>query len=195
MPVRYGGHAALTAQGAPVESCHLRVQSGLVDEDQAPTRPMRLGAPPAPPRHSNIRSLLLGGVRRFFITQPESIEPMPQRRQADLHVKLLAATLLQLHQGQIRLGGNASPQSRFMLLQPGDPIAADLLRAAVPASLVLLPESHHTLASHPKALANLTGTSPIRPRLNNTLTQILAQRSHNLVLMRRSIPKGGSTSI
>ena len=66
MTMRHGGHTALVAQGAAVKARHLRIEAGLVDEDQSCALPLRLEHAPLLARGLHVRARLLGGVRGFF---------------------------------------------------------------------------------------------------------------------------------
>lgn len=66
MTVRHGCHAALVPQRAAVKAGHLRVEPGLVDEDQPRAVPMGLERAPVLTRGFHVRACLLGGVRGFF---------------------------------------------------------------------------------------------------------------------------------
>ena len=64
--VRNGSDAALSPGAAPVQTRQLGVERGLIDEDQTPLIPAGLVSAPPAPGQRDIRTLLLGGVRRFF---------------------------------------------------------------------------------------------------------------------------------
>lgn len=64
--VRHGSDAALPPETASVQTRQLGVERGLIDENQPPVVPARLVPAPPGPGESDIRPLLLGGVRRFF---------------------------------------------------------------------------------------------------------------------------------
>lgn len=97
---------------------------------------------------------------------------MPQRRQTDLNIELVLAALLQLDQGQIRLPGDPALQPFLMFLQARLAVAADLLRPAVSARAVLVPESLDAFATHAEALTDFAGASALCARLDDTFTQI-----------------------
>lgn len=120
----------------------------------------------------------------FFITQTQAIEPMPQRGETDLNIELGLAALLQFDQGQIRSLGDPSLQPLLMFLQARFAVAANLLRSAMSARAVLVPESLHALATYAEAFTDLASASALGACLDNTFTQILTQRPHNFVLMR-----------
>ena len=120
----------------------------------------------------------------FFITQTQAIEPMPQRRETDLNIELVLAALLQFDQGQIRLLGDPSLQPFLVFLQTRFAVTANLLRPAMSARAVLVPESLHTFATHAEAQTDLASAGAFRARLDDTFTQIPTQRPHKFVLMR-----------
>jgi hypothetical protein len=61
-----GPDATPALQAAPIEPGHLRIESRLVDEDQAPGIPLGLLAAPELAGGRNVRPVLLGSARRFF---------------------------------------------------------------------------------------------------------------------------------
>ena len=66
MPERHGGQQPLTTWRPAMEADHLRIQAGLVDEDQAlgvNEAPRRL---PDPAPEGNVGPILFGGAQRFF---------------------------------------------------------------------------------------------------------------------------------
>lgn len=125
----------------------------------------------------------------FFITQAQAVEPMPQRREADLNIELVLAALLQFDQGQIRLLSDPSLQPFLMFLEPRFAVAANLLWPAMSARAVLLPESLHAFATDTEALTDLASASALRARLDDTFTQIPTQRPHKFVLMRSHLSR------
>jgi hypothetical protein len=56
----------LTLQSPTMEASHFGVESGLVDEDQLLDIPAGLLTFPVDAGGGDIRTILLGGVRRFF---------------------------------------------------------------------------------------------------------------------------------
>jgi hypothetical protein len=106
------------------------------------------------------------------------LKTVPQSGQADGNAQLLQAPLLDLAQGQIGLPGNPTAQGPVVLLQAGAPITPDLLGLALARLPVLVPKTFHTLAADPETLTDFAGTIASFPRGNNTLSQILTQRSH-----------------
>lgn len=64
--MRHAGKTTKVRRTAAVAAGHLRVQAGLVDEDQPVTVPLGLRLPPEEPGGFDVRSFLFGGVRRFF---------------------------------------------------------------------------------------------------------------------------------
>ena len=103
---------------------------------------------------------------------------MPQGIEPDLHPEVLLAALLHLAQRDIDLRGEPPTKEPVMALQAAEAIAADLLRPAMTAFSMLLPEALHTAAANPEALGDLADSLTLFPCPNDTLTQILAQWSH-----------------
>ena len=66
MAVGDGGPAALTALGPASQAGHLGRGAGLIDEDELLGIEVGLGVEPGLAAESDIRPLLLGGVRGFF---------------------------------------------------------------------------------------------------------------------------------
>jgi hypothetical protein len=64
--VRHTGDEALSARGAPIVPDHLGRDGGLVDEDEARCMELALLCFQCSALGSNVRSILLGGVQRFF---------------------------------------------------------------------------------------------------------------------------------
>src|SRR5688572_18806900 len=184
MTVGHGCHAALVAPRAAVKARQLRVETGLVDKTSRARSHCGWSV------RQRLRAALMSGRACsaacvvFFIAQTQAIEPMPQRRETDLNIELVLAALLQFHQGQIRLLGDPALQPFLMFLQTRFAVAANLLRSAMPARAVLVPESLHAFATDAEALTDLASASALRPRLDDTFTQILTQRPHKFVLMR-----------
>src|ERR1700722_13598179 len=109
----------------------------------------------------------------FFIAQSQSLQTMPQGRQADGHLQLLPALFLQLAQGQTRLPDNPTAQGPVMLFQAGAPIAADWFGLALAGVRVLFPKPFHALATDPKTLAHDAGAFSACARGDDPLAQIL----------------------
>ncbi|TIO27824.1 MAG: hypothetical protein E5X96_08245, partial [Mesorhizobium sp.] len=61
------GPATLAARRATPQPCHLRIEPAFVDEDQTAWIEIELPFEPFFPRRQNVRTLLLGGVRRLFL--------------------------------------------------------------------------------------------------------------------------------
>ena len=71
--VRHVRDQALVLLAASVQPSHLRVQSGLVDEDQSFTVQSGLFLTPVFPRGLHVGPFLLGGVQRFFYSSIPSV--------------------------------------------------------------------------------------------------------------------------
>ncbi len=67
MAVGDGGPATLTALGSAPQTGHLGRSAGLVDEDELFGIKIGLGVEPGLAAEGDIRPLLFGGVRRFFL--------------------------------------------------------------------------------------------------------------------------------
>ena len=72
-----------------------------------------------------------------------------------------------------------------MLFQAGAPVTADLFGPALAGQTVLLPKTLHTFAADAKTPANFAGACPALPRGDNPLSQILTQRTHNSLFIKR----------
>ena len=66
MTIGSGPEAALSAETASVQARELGIERRLIDEDQTPLVPAGLVPAPPGPGGRDIRTLLFGGVRRFF---------------------------------------------------------------------------------------------------------------------------------
>src|SRR5208283_2097672 len=64
--VRDGTDTTLAHRTATMVAGHLGVQASFINKHQLPDIPARLLPAPKPPGGFNIRSILLGGARRFF---------------------------------------------------------------------------------------------------------------------------------
>jgi len=103
---------------------------------------------------------------------------MPQSGEADGYLELIPTTLPQFGQGQIRLGFNPPLQGAIMFRQTGTPVAADFFGQALTGLLVLPPKSLDAFTADPETLADFASSFTAFPRSNDTLPQILTQRSH-----------------
>jgi hypothetical protein len=120
---------------------------------------------------------------------------MPQGRDPNGHLELGATPMLQFDQSQIRLGLNPTPEQAIMLGQAGTPIATDLFGEALPRTTMLAPKSLDTLTADTEAFADLAGAFTAFTRSNNTLPQILAQRTHRFFLMPEDYQEISAASI
>jgi hypothetical protein len=66
MTVRDGAGTTLSHEAASVTAGHLGVEARLVDKNQVTYIPVGLLPTPERPGRLNVRSILLGGARRFF---------------------------------------------------------------------------------------------------------------------------------
>ena len=66
MAVRHGTQAALPAFTAPIQTAHLGVEPGFIQEDEAAVVPGSALILPTQTGGLNIRTILLGGAQRFF---------------------------------------------------------------------------------------------------------------------------------
>jgi hypothetical protein len=66
MAVRHAGDKALAARRTPIVPDHLRGDRGLVDEDKARRIELELFGFESSALGGNVRTILLGGVQRFF---------------------------------------------------------------------------------------------------------------------------------
>jgi hypothetical protein len=168
-------HDATPTHWAPaIVASHLGVQSGFVNEYQPADIPVGLLRPPPSAGGLDVRSILLGGARRFFIAQPQLLQAVPQGGDAEGDVELLPTPLLQLHQRQVRLLGNPTAQGPVMLLQTGAPVAADLFGLASAGQAVLLPKTLDASAADPEAPAYLAGSLSAFTCGDDSKAQVLA---------------------
>jgi hypothetical protein len=72
VPMRHVRDAALVSEAASVQPGHLRVQPGLIDEDQSFAVQPRLVLTPAFPRRFHVGPFLLGGVQGLFYSSTPS---------------------------------------------------------------------------------------------------------------------------
>jgi hypothetical protein len=114
---------------------------------------------------------------------------MPQGVEADVHLEVFPAALLQLPQRDIDLFGEPAAQPPVVLLQAAAAVTANLFRLALATALVLLPEALHTAAADPETLAHFADTFTFFPRSNDTQTQILTQWSHEFFLIPETVTK------
>ena len=164
MAVRDGAEATLAHRAATMVAGHLGVQAGFINKHQPADIPAGLLPAPKPPGGLNLRPILLGGARRFFIAQTELFQTVPQSGDADGNFQVLPTPFLEFVQGQIRLRPNPTAQGSVMLFQAGAPVTADLFGPALAGQTVLLPKTLHAFAADAKAPANFAGACPPRAR-------------------------------
>ena len=114
---------------------------------------------------------------------------MPQGIEADVHIELFPAALLQLPQCDIDLFREPAAQPPFMLLQTAAAITTNLFRLALATALVLLPETLHAAAADSETSAHFADTFTFFPRPNDTQTQILAEWSHEFFFIPETATK------
>jgi hypothetical protein len=120
---------------------------------------------------------------------------VPQGVDADVHVKALLATLLQLPQRYIDLFGEPAAQPPIMLLQAAAAVTTNLFRLALTTVLVLFPEAFYAAATDPETPAYFADTFPFFPRPNDTQTQILTEWSHEFFPIAEITIKSPNASI
>jgi hypothetical protein len=120
---------------------------------------------------------------------------MPQGGDADGNLQLLETPFLKFAQGQIRLFCNPIVQGPVMLFQAGAAITTDLFRPTRAGELRLFPKPLHAFATDVKALANFSRAFSAFPRGDDPLTQILTQRSHNFLSIRKEYQQTPVASI
>jgi hypothetical protein len=98
---------------------------------------------------------------------------VPQGVEAELHPKLLLTALLHLAQGDVHLLGEPLAQQPVLALQSTAPVAADLLRSAMTAGLVLLPKALYAAAAHPETLGHLADSFALLSGPHDASTQII----------------------
>jgi len=165
---------------------HLGVQTGFIEEYQAADIPGRLLLSPPAVGGLNVRPILLGGARRFFIAQAQLLQTVPQGGDADRDLELLPAPLLQFPQRQVRLRGNPMAQGPVVLLQTRTPVTTDHFGLAGAGSAVLFPKALDAFAADAEAPANLASSLSALTRGDDPKAQVPAQRMHNALLTPRA---------
>ena len=84
MPVRYASSATLASKGTSPQTCHLRRESGFVDEDQLLRIEIKLAIKPDAPPLQDIRPVLLQCMCGLFL----NVHPRP-RSQAPSALRLI----------------------------------------------------------------------------------------------------------
>jgi hypothetical protein len=121
----------------------------------------------------------------FFLSQTQLFQPVPQSGDANGNFQVLQTPFLEFAQGQIRLCCNPSAQGSVMLFQAGTPVSANLFGPALAGQTVLVPKTLHAFAADAKTPANVAGAFPALPRGDDSLSQILTQRTHNPLFIKR----------
>jgi hypothetical protein len=112
-------------------------------------------------------------------------QTVPQSGDANGNFQVLKTPFLEFAEGQISLRRNPSLQGSVMLFQAGAPVAADLFGPALASQTVLLPKTLRALAADAKTPANFARTFPAFPRGDDPMSQILTQRPHNSLFIKR----------
>ena len=120
---------------------------------------------------------------------------MPQGGYANGYFQMLQTPFLEFAQSQIRLGCNPPAQGSVMLFQAGTPVTANLFGPALAGQTVLVPKTLHAFAADAKTPANVAGAFPALPRGDDPLSQILTQRTHNSLFIKREYQRMLNTSI
>jgi hypothetical protein len=110
---------------------------------------------------------------------------MPQSGDANRNFQILQTPFLEFAQGQIRLRRNPSAQGSVMLFQARTPVTANLFGLALAGQTVLLPKTLHAFAADAKTPANIAGAFSVFPRGDDPLSQILTQRTHISLFIKR----------
>ncbi len=121
----------------------------------------------------------------FFIAQTELFQTVPQSGNANGNVQVFQTPFLEFIEGQIRLRCNPSAQGPVMLFQTGAPVTADLFGPTLAGQTVLVPKTLHAFAADSKTPANFAGAFPAVPRGDDPLSQILTQRTHNSLFIKK----------
>ena len=108
---------------------------------------------------------------------------------------MLQTPFLKFTQSQIRLCCNPSAQGSVMLFQAGTPVTANLFGPALAGQTVLVPKTLHAFTADAKTPANVAGPFPALPRGDDPLSQILTQRTHNSLFIKREYQTLLNTSI
>ena len=103
---------------------------------------------------------------------------MPQGSDPNRNLELVLTSLLEFNQRLVRLGFDPAMEGAIVRGQAGTPIAANLLGQALPRAAMLFPKSLNASTTDTKPLANLPSAFAARSRCDNSLPQILAQRTH-----------------
>ena len=110
---------------------------------------------------------------------------MPQSGDANGNFQVLQTPFLEFTEGQISLRCNPPAQGPVMLFQAGAPVTADLFGPALAGQTVLLPKTLHAFAADAKTPANFAGAFSALPRGDDSMSQILTQRTHNSLFIKR----------
>src|SRR5208283_843193 len=121
----------------------------------------------------------------FFIAQTELFQTVPQGGDANGNFQALQTPFLEFTEGQIRLRCYPPAQGSVMLFQAGASITADLFGLAFAGQTVLFPKTLHAFAADAKTSANFAGAFPAFPRGDDPMSQILTQRTHNSLFIKR----------
>ena len=156
-----------------MQAGHLGGGAGFVDEDQPGWIEIGLAFEPSQASASDVRAILLGGVRGFFEADVAAIEEPSQGADPDGHTTL-AQHRLQLGQRHIRCLLDPGQQKGRLRLDPIRPPVAALSqgrRAAAATPLIHPPDrARHT---DPEPLSSLAPRQSVLNRPHHTNTKIL----------------------